>query len=79
MSKRASDDAGYAPYAEGAHPPYYYERYQSSTRRAPRRPLFAPPRTLSELTGPVFSDDEVATRRERSLDRAATASPCSGS
>jgi protocatechuate 3,4-dioxygenase beta subunit len=59
MSERASDHAGYAPYAEGAHPPYYHEPYKSSTRRAPSRPLYAPPRTLSELTGPVFSDSEV--------------------
>ena len=59
MTKRETDDAGYAPYADGAHPPYYFERYQSSTRRAPARPLFEPPRTLSELTGPVFLKDEV--------------------
>ena len=59
MTNRQTDDAGYAPYPDGAHPPYYYERYRSSTRRAPSRPLFAPPRTLSELTGPVFSQDEV--------------------
>jgi protocatechuate 3,4-dioxygenase, beta subunit len=59
MTKRETDHAGYAPYADDAHPPYYHEPYKSSTRRAPRRPLFAPPRTLSELTGPVFSDSEV--------------------
>ena len=59
MTNRQTDDAGYAPYPDGAHPPHYYERYRSSTRRAPSRPLFAPPRTLSERTGPVFSRDEV--------------------
>jgi protocatechuate 3,4-dioxygenase, beta subunit len=59
MTKRETDYAGYAPYADDAHPPYYFERYQSSTRRAPRRPLFDPPRTLSELTGPVFPAGEV--------------------
>jgi protocatechuate 3,4-dioxygenase, beta subunit len=59
MTKRPGDHAGYAPYADDAHPPYYHEPYKSSTRRAPGRALFAPPRTLSELTGPVFSDSEV--------------------
>ena len=59
MTKRAAALAGYAPYEDSEHPPYEFPRYASSTRRAPRRPLFAPPRTLSELTGPVFSANEV--------------------
>jgi protocatechuate 3,4-dioxygenase beta subunit len=52
-------DGGYAPYEDGVHPPYHYERYGSSTRRSPKRPMFAPPRTISELTGPVFTQSEV--------------------
>jgi protocatechuate 3,4-dioxygenase, beta subunit len=51
--------AGYAPYPDREHPPYRFERYRSSLLRAPARPLLAPPRTISELTGPVFSRDEV--------------------
>lgn len=57
-----SDDAGfagYAPYPDGEHPPYDFPRYGSSQTRAPKRPLFAPPRTLSELTGPVFSANDM--------------------
>ncbi|HEU5102479.1 MAG TPA: protocatechuate 3,4-dioxygenase subunit beta [Roseiflexaceae bacterium] len=33
-------------------PPYLYEAYQSTVRRAPRLPLIDVPLTLSELTGP---------------------------
>ncbi|GIV96883.1 MAG: protocatechuate 3,4-dioxygenase subunit beta [Herpetosiphonaceae bacterium] len=33
-------------------PPYLYDAYRSTIRRAPRRPLIEVPLTLSELTGP---------------------------
>jgi protocatechuate 3,4-dioxygenase beta subunit len=33
-------------------PPYYYEAYRSTVRRAPRQPLVPVPHTLSEITGP---------------------------
>ena len=33
-------------------PPYLYEAYRSTRRRAPRPPLIEVPLTLSELTGP---------------------------
>src|ERR687888_1323386 len=33
-------------------PPYLYEAYQSTRRRAPMLPLIDVPLTLSELTGP---------------------------
>jgi protocatechuate 3,4-dioxygenase beta subunit len=33
-------------------PPYLYEAYQSTRRRAPQQPLVEVPLTLSELTGP---------------------------
>ncbi|HEU5010965.1 MAG TPA: protocatechuate 3,4-dioxygenase subunit beta [Roseiflexaceae bacterium] len=33
-------------------PPYLYEAYQSTRRRAPRMPLIDVPLTLSEITGP---------------------------
>ena len=49
----------YPPYEEGVHPPYYFERYRNSTTRAPARPLWPLERTVSELTGPLFSQDEV--------------------
>ena len=60
MSRPDTEDAGYAPYRDGEHPPYHFEPYRSSTRRAPKRPFFAPPRTISELTGPVYSQNDVA-------------------
>lgn len=33
-------------------PPYFYEAYRGTVRRAPQQPLVAIPLTLSELTGP---------------------------
>ena len=33
-------------------PPYYYEAYRSTVRRAPRQPLVPVTHTLSEITGP---------------------------
>jgi crotonobetainyl-CoA:carnitine CoA-transferase CaiB-like acyl-CoA transferase len=47
----------YPPYEEGVHPPYYFERYRNSTTRAPKRPLWPLERTVSELTGPLFSQE----------------------
>jgi protocatechuate 3,4-dioxygenase beta subunit len=49
-------------------PPYLYEAYRSTIRRAPRRDMVDLPRTLSELTGPgpalgaVVPDDADLTR-----------------
>lgn len=40
----------------GTDPPYLYPDYRSTTLRAPKEPLVVLPRTLSELTGPVFGD-----------------------
>lgn len=59
MSRTTADDRGYEPYREGEHPPFDFPRYRSSIKRAPQRPFLQPPRTLSELTGPVFSQNDV--------------------
>jgi len=40
-------------------PPYLYEPYASTVRRAPRRPLVPLQPSLSELTGPAFNSDSV--------------------
>jgi protocatechuate 3,4-dioxygenase beta subunit len=77
MVQRDAAFAGYAPYADGEHPPYEFPRYASSTRRAPQRPLFAPPRTLSELTGPVFSTNDVQPG-ENDLSRGPDGEPVLG-
>jgi protocatechuate 3,4-dioxygenase beta subunit len=49
-------------------PPYLYEAYRSTIRRAPRQPLVEAPLTVSELTGPgpalsaVTAEDADLTR-----------------
>jgi protocatechuate 3,4-dioxygenase beta subunit len=43
----------------GAHPPYVYPGYRSTTLRGPKRPLVPLKHTLSELTGPVFGHECV--------------------
>jgi protocatechuate 3,4-dioxygenase, beta subunit len=77
MSKRKPAFAGYPPYPEGEHPPYEFAPYVTSTHRAPKHPMFAPPRTISELTGPVFADDEV-TPGENDLSRGPDGEPVLG-
>jgi protocatechuate 3,4-dioxygenase, beta subunit len=41
-------------------PPYDVPEYRSTALRAPKRPLVSLPETLSELTGPVYGEDDVA-------------------
>ncbi|HSK44831.1 MAG TPA: protocatechuate 3,4-dioxygenase subunit beta, partial [Candidatus Binatia bacterium] len=41
-------------------PASLYEPYRSSIRRAPRQPLVLLPHTLSEITGPVYGDSDIA-------------------
>ena len=41
-------------------PPYLYEPYRSTVRRAPAKPLILLPHTLSELTGPLYGHDAIA-------------------
>ena len=40
-------------------PPYLYEAYRSTIRRAPALPLVDVPLTLSELTGPGSAISEI--------------------
>jgi protocatechuate 3,4-dioxygenase, beta subunit len=42
-----------------AHPPYLHEPYRSSILRAPKRVLMPMPQTLSEVTGPVYGEDDI--------------------
>jgi protocatechuate 3,4-dioxygenase beta subunit len=44
----------------GADPLYLYPDYRSTVRRAPAKPLLILPGSLSETTGPVFGDGDVA-------------------
>ena len=45
--------------APGCQPPYLYQPYRSTVRRAPTKPLIFLPHTLSETTGPVFGEDSI--------------------
>jgi protocatechuate 3,4-dioxygenase beta subunit len=45
--------------APGDQPPYLYQPYRSTLRRAPSRPLIFLPHTLSEVTGPLFGPDAI--------------------
>jgi protocatechuate 3,4-dioxygenase, beta subunit len=44
---------------EAGQPPYLWPDYVSTRLRAPLEPLVIVPETLSELTGPAFSDSDV--------------------
>jgi protocatechuate 3,4-dioxygenase beta subunit len=46
--------------SESPDPPYDVPEYRSTGLRAPKRPLVTLPETLSELTGPVYGQDDVA-------------------
>jgi protocatechuate 3,4-dioxygenase, beta subunit len=50
----------YAPRDWKSHPPYLYEDYKSSVKRAPLKRLVKLKHTLSEITGPLFGHEEVA-------------------
>ncbi|MEM7332453.1 MAG: protocatechuate 3,4-dioxygenase subunit beta [Chloroflexota bacterium] len=42
-----------------AHPPYFHEPYRSTAKRSPQKPLIPIKQSLSELTGPVFGEDDL--------------------
>ena len=59
MTDRNEDtELDYPPYAEGEHPPWVWPAYRNSVARAPSR-FFRVPRTESEASGPVFSQNAV--------------------
>lgn len=49
----------YTPRDWKSHPPYFYEPYGSSVKRAPLKRLVPMKQTLSEVTGPIFGHDAV--------------------
>jgi protocatechuate 3,4-dioxygenase beta subunit len=55
-------------------PPYIYEPYHSTAKRAPVQPLVFLPHTLSERTGPVFGNLPIA-ETDRDLTRQHTGEP----
>src|SRR5215472_2039026 len=54
--------AGYRRSLPGTQPEYLHSPYVSSRKRAPSKSLIAIPATLTEVTGPRFSSEDVATR-----------------
>jgi protocatechuate 3,4-dioxygenase, beta subunit len=55
-------------------PSSLYEPYRATILRAPRKPLVFLPHTLSEITGPVFGQNEV-TQTDSDLTRQHTGEP----
>jgi protocatechuate 3,4-dioxygenase beta subunit len=49
----------FSPRDWDAHPPYVYPGYKSTGLRGPTQPLIPLKQTLSELTGPVYSQESV--------------------
>ena len=47
----------YKPRDWKSHPPYRYEDYASSVKRAPLKRLVPMKQTLSEITGPIFGHE----------------------
>src|SRR5262249_15614026 len=55
---------GYKLPPEGTQPPYLHEPYVSTIRRSPRQNVISLPHTLSEITGPQFTNDDISTSTE---------------
>jgi protocatechuate 3,4-dioxygenase beta subunit len=54
-----ADVAGYRRPLKGTQPEYLYAPYASTRKRAPTKPLVLLPHTLSEVTGPLFGQNDV--------------------
>lgn len=50
----------YVRHAPGTQPDSLYEPYRATLLRSPRKPLIFLAHTLSEVTGPVFGQDDIA-------------------
>jgi protocatechuate 3,4-dioxygenase, beta subunit len=55
-------------------PASYYPAYRSTILRSPRMPLIVLPHTLSEITGPVYGDSDIA-ETDNDLTRQHAAAP----
>lgn len=58
----------------GAQPESLYPPYRGTILRAPRKPLIFLPHTLSEITGPVYGDGDIA-ETDNDLTRQHTGEP----
>jgi protocatechuate 3,4-dioxygenase beta subunit len=66
--------AGYRKYAEGTQPPHLHPAYVSSIKRAPTQTFIPLQHTLSEISGPVFSQN-IALPNGFDLTRQHTGAP----
>ena len=57
--KAARPDDEYLMRDPASHPPAFAPGYKTSVLRSPRNALIAVPQTLSEVTAPIFSADEL--------------------
>ena len=49
----------YRRHQPGTQPPALHEPYQATIKRSPSKPLILIPHTLSEVTGPLYGDDDI--------------------
>jgi len=63
MGKATNERLVITPYRRhepNSQPSSLYEPYRSTVKRAPSKPLIFLPHTLSEVTGPIYGQDDVA-------------------
>jgi protocatechuate 3,4-dioxygenase beta subunit len=68
----------YQPRDWKSHPPYLYEGYKSSVKRAPLKRLVPMKQTLSEITGPLFGHDAVQSGDDDLTRNAGTGGEATG-
>ncbi len=68
----------YTPRDWKSHPPYLYEPYASTVKRAPLKRLVPMKQTLSEITGPVFGHNTVQAGEGDLTTNAGTGTPAMG-
>jgi protocatechuate 3,4-dioxygenase, beta subunit len=68
----------YNPRDWKSHPPYLYEGYKSSVKRAPLKRLVRMKQTLSEITGPLFGHEAVQPKDSDLTRNAGTGSEAMG-
>jgi protocatechuate 3,4-dioxygenase beta subunit len=63
MGNATDDQLSITPYHRhepASQPSSLYKAYRSSVRRAPSKPLIFLPHTLSEVTGPIYGQNDIA-------------------
>lgn len=68
----------YTPRDWKSHPPYLYEPYGSTVKRAPLKRLVPMKQTLSEITGPVFGHNTVQADEDDLTTNAGTGTAAMG-